>query len=76
MRASQLKHFDYLANHSADLESKLGLSNLSKDIDHWRRFGMEYPDGPLVGSRKIVETALRTLAKPLPNEQDELPFSH
>lgn len=63
MGTTKLTHFDYLAEHDTDLESALGLSNLSKDINHWRCYGMEYPDGALVGSRKIVETALKTLAK-------------
>lgn len=63
MGTATLTHFDYLVDHDEDLESALGLSNLSKDINHWRCYGMEYPDGALVGSRKIVETALKTLAK-------------
>ena len=63
MGTTKLTHFDYLAEHDTDLEFALGLSNLSKDINHWRCYGMEYPDGALVGSRKIVETALKTLAK-------------
>ena len=58
MGTTSLKHFDYLADHASDLETSLGLTNLAKDIDHWRHFGMEYPDGPLVGSRKIIESAL------------------
>lgn len=61
MGTATLTHFDYLVDHDEDLESALGLSNLSKDINHWRCYGMEYPDGALVGSRKIVETALKTL---------------
>ena len=68
MGTATLTHFDYLVDHDEDLESALGLSNLSKDINHWRCYGMEYPDGALVGSRKIVETALKTLAK-LPDDE-------
>ena len=67
-----LKHFDYLVDHASDLETSLGLTNLAKDIDHWRHFGMEYPDGPLVGSRKIIETSLRTLTEPLPDDRMSL----
>ena len=53
MGTTKLTHFDYLAEHDTDLEFALGLSNLSKDINHWRCYGMEYPDGALVGSRNI-----------------------
>ena len=66
------KHFDYLRDHAAELESKLGLVNLSKDVAHWRRFGMEHPDGALVGSRKVVETALKRLVAPLPDSRMRL----
>lgn len=72
MAIPALKHFDYLAEHASELETALGLCNLEKDIDHWRRFGMEYPDGPIVGCRKIIETSLRTLASPLPAERMDL----
>ena len=33
---------------------------------------MEYPDGPLVGCRKIVETSLKQLVRPLPDERMKL----
>lgn len=72
MGTTTLRHFDYLDEHDADLESALGLSNLSKDIHHWRCFGMDYPDAPLVGSRKIIEKVLKSLASPLPYGRMEL----
>lgn len=72
MGTAALKHFDYLVEHDGDLEAALGLSNLSKDVDHWRRYGMEYPDSALVGCRKVMEAALKTLAKPLPDERMDL----
>lgn len=68
MAATTVKHFDYLVDFDADLESALGLSDLSKDINHWRCFGMDYPDTALVGCRKVMEAALRTLADPLPDD--------
>ena len=72
MGVTTLKHFDYLIDHDAELCAALGRSGLAKDINHWRCEGMEYPDGPLVGCRKIVETALKTLAKPLPDDRMNL----
>lgn len=66
MSGSTFKHFDYLIDHDAELESALGLVDLSKNINRWRCSGMEYPGEALVGCRKIVETALRKLADPLP----------
>lgn len=69
MSGSTFKHFDYLIDHDAELESALGLVDLSKNINRWRCSGMEYPGEALVGCRKIVETALRKLADPLPYDQ-------
>lgn len=66
MSGSTFKHFNYLIDHDAELESALGLIDLSKNINRWRCSGMEYPGEALVGCRKIVETALRKLADPLP----------
>lgn len=66
MSGSTFKHFDYLIDHDAELESALGLVDLSKNINRWRCSGMEYPGEALVGCRKIAETALRKLADPLP----------
>jgi hypothetical protein len=72
MDTSSLKHFDYLVEHDSDLETALGLVGLNKSIDHWRRFGMDFPDDALVGCRKTIETALRTLTKPLPDNRMNL----
>lgn len=66
------KHFDYLAEYDADLEAALGVQNLSKDIEYWRRSGMEHPDSALLGCRKTVELSLKKLADPLPDERMDL----
>ena len=72
MAGEKLRHFDYLVEHDADLETALGLSELSPKIERWRRQGMEDPDAALVGCRKIVEGALKTLMDPLPYERMSL----
>ena len=71
MAALAARHFDYLVDFEQDLEELLGLSDISKNIDHWRRFGMEFPDMVLVGCRKTVETSLKTLMAPLPDKHME-----
>lgn len=72
MGSVPVKHFDYLVEHTSDLQRALGYGTLAKDIDHWRRFGLEYPEGPLVGCRKIVEAALKKLTAPLPDKRMNL----
>lgn len=72
MTGEKLRHFDYLEEHGTDLEAALGLSDLSAKIDRWRRQGMEDPDTALVGCRKIVEGALKTLLDPLPYDRMDL----
>jgi len=67
MAESELRYFDYLADCGPALESALGLEGLSKQINHWRCIGMEFPGDALTGCRRVMETALRTLAHPLPN---------
>lgn len=69
---STLKHFDYLVEHDSELEKALGLNNISKKINHWRREGLEFPDEALTGCRKTMEVALKTLAEPLPRDRMEL----
>ena len=64
-----LSHFDYLVDHDKELEAALGLSNLRKEINNWRCSGTEHPGAPLVGCRVIVETSLKQLMRPLPDER-------
>ena len=61
MARTKSRHFDYLTEHADDLERELGLSDLSSDINYWRRSGMEHPEVALVGCRSVVEKALKVL---------------
>lgn len=72
MASEKLKHFDYLTDHDIDLEVALGLNKLSAKVDRWRRQGMEDPESALVGCRKTMEVALKTLVEPLPYERMSL----
>lgn len=72
MAAPSIKHFDYLADHGTELERALDLRELSKNIALWRCIGMEFPHEALVGCRRTLEAALKSLAAPLPDERIEL----
>jgi hypothetical protein len=72
MSDSTIRHFDYLIDHDAEFEYALELTNLPKKIDRCRCDGMEEPDLVLSESRKIMETALRKLTEPLPDERMNL----
>lgn len=68
MANTKIRHFDYLVEHAVDLERELGLSDLSSDIDYWRRTGMDHPEVALVGCRGVVEKALKVLVGLPPND--------
>lgn len=72
MEVSVPKHFDYLDEHSSDLEAELGLRDLQRNITRWRLNGMDDPESVLVGCRKTIELTLKKLAEPLPDSRMNL----